>query len=173
MPNFNTDIPQYYSSFYEVDVNIPYLEDWLAQYGTIEGETLDMDPDFQRAHVWDDEKRIKYVEHLLRGGRSSCNIYWNHPEHGGSFKGVMQLVDGKQRVEAVRKFMRNDLPIFRHTLEHWEGPFRIGYGLRMCIGTLQTRAEVLQWYLDLNDGGVVHTTDELDKVRALLAAEGL
>jgi hypothetical protein len=29
----------------------------------------------------------------------------------------------------------------------------------------------LQWYLDLNDGGVVHTKEELDKVRGLLTLE--
>lgn len=172
MPNYNTDIPQYYVAKYEVDVGLKYLEEWLAQYGTIEGETLEMNPDFQRAHVWDDAKRIKYVEYIMRGGTSSRHIYWNHPGHMGSFKGAMQLVDGKQRIEAVRRFMRDDLPIFGHTREHWDGPIRIGYGLHMCIGSLQTRAEVLQWYLDLNDGGVVHTANELNKVRAMLAAEG-
>lgn len=30
------------------------------------------------------------------------------------------------------------------------------------------RAQVLRWYLALNDGGVVHTEDELFKVRRLL-----
>ncbi len=40
-----------------------------------------------------------------------------------------------------------------------------------CVNDLQTRAEVLQWYLDLNEGGVVHTSEELNRVRAMLAKE--
>lgn len=86
----------------------------------------------------------------------------------------MVLVDGKQRLEAVRKFMRNELPIFD------------GYYLKDCepkilrmtdadlvfsVNNLKTRKEVLQWYLDLNDGGVLHTEEELAKVRSLLKKE--
>jgi hypothetical protein len=35
----------------------------------------------------------------------------------------------------------------------------------------KTRAEVLQWYLDLNTGGVVHTDEEIAKVERMLEAE--
>jgi hypothetical protein len=40
------------------------------------------------------------------------------------------------------------------------------------VNELKTRREVLQWYLDLNAGGVVHTTKEIERVRELLAKEG-
>jgi len=43
--------------------------------------------------------------------------------------------------------------------------------LKMNINGLQTRKELLTWYLDLNDGGTVHTKEELDKVKEML--EGL
>lgn len=39
------------------------------------------------------------------------------------------------------------------------------------VNELRTRAEVLRWYLQLNSGGVVHTEEELARVRALLEAE--
>lgn len=39
------------------------------------------------------------------------------------------------------------------------------------MNDLDTQAEVLQWYLDINSGGVVHTEAELDKVRWLLEVE--
>ena len=38
----------------------------------------------------------------------------------------------------------------------------------MGINNLKTRGQVLEWYLQLNDRGVVHTKEELDKVRRLL-----
>jgi hypothetical protein len=39
------------------------------------------------------------------------------------------------------------------------------------VNDLKTREEVLQWYLDLNSGGVVHTEEELNRVREMLEKE--
>jgi len=39
------------------------------------------------------------------------------------------------------------------------------------MNTLRTKAEVLEWYLQLNSGGVVHTEAELKRVRKLLVRE--
>jgi hypothetical protein len=39
------------------------------------------------------------------------------------------------------------------------------------VNDLKTKAEVLQWYLDINSGGVVHTETELEKVKRLLTKE--
>jgi len=39
------------------------------------------------------------------------------------------------------------------------------------ISLLQTHAEVLQWYIDINSGCVIHTTEEIQKVKDMLAEE--
>lgn len=158
---------------YRITVGWSYLETSLADWDnrSVPGFLgLDLDPEFQRAHVWDDERRIKFVEYCLKGGHSSREIYFNHPNWQGSYKGQMVLVDGKQRLEAVRKFMRNELPIFegfflkdfQDRLPHFEG------SLYFNVNSLKTEKEVLQWYIDLNDGGVAHTKEEIDKVRKML-----
>ena len=41
----------------------------------------------------------------------------------------------------------------------------------MNINNLQTRKEVLQWYIELNSGGTVHTDAEIDRVKKLLRKE--
>ena len=43
--------------------------------------------------------------------------------------------------------------------------------LSINIATLKTRKEVLQWYLDFNTGGVIHTDKEINKVKDLLRKE--
>jgi hypothetical protein len=43
--------------------------------------------------------------------------------------------------------------------------------LKMQVNNLQTRKEVLTWHLQTNDGGVVHSAEELERVRGLLAKE--
>jgi len=90
-------------------------------------------------------------------------------------QGQMVLVDGKQRLEAVRKFLRNELPVFKHTIEEFEDKKIMlrssNANFIFKVNNLKTRKEVLQWYLDLNSGGVVHTSEEIEKVRRLLEQE--
>ena len=160
-------------SRYSVNVPWTYLEPWLAEQ--TEHCALELDPEFQRAHVWDDIKRSRYIEYVLREGHSSKDIYFNCPNYvgGGGATGTMVLVDGKQRFEAVRKYLNNDLPAFGILMKDMDDSLRslTGPGFLLHINDLQTHTEVLQWYLDLNEGGVAHTEDELSKVRAMLMKE--
>jgi len=87
----------------------------------------------------------------------------------GSLKGVMELVDGKQRFEAARKFMRNEISVFGSLYRDFTDHLPLQVSFSINVNNLKTRAEVLQWYIDLNAGGVAHTDDEISKVRAMLA----
>lgn len=146
---------------------IPKIEeDWITNLG------LEIDPDFQRAHVWNETQQIRYVEHILREGQSGRDLYFNHPGWMKSFKGTFVLVDGKQRLQAVRRFMNNEIGIFGgHLFKDFEDKLTYRPSFTVHINDLKTRAEVLQWYIDLNAGGVAHTEEEINKVRELLKAE--
>ena len=164
------DIPQYSRARYATDVPLTHIPDWISRNNR-ELE-LDMDPDFQRAHVWTEDKQIHYLKHILRGGTSARDIYWNHPGWMGNWKGTMVLVDGKQRLEAIRLFLNNEVKVYGSHFCDYEDPRGLTLlGVKMHVNDLQTRVEVLQWYLDMNDGGVVHTSEEIEKVRALLEEE--
>ena len=169
MPRFQ-DIPQFTrAANYRIDVAWDYMfADWLPEM--IERADLDIDPPFQRAHVWTEEQQIRYCEFILRGGHSSKEIYINHPGWNKSFEGIGVLVDGKQRLEAARRFMENEIPVFGYYRKEYTDriPMLVAK-FSVNINDLQTDAEVLQWYLDLNSGGVVHTEEELEKVRKMLS----
>lgn len=157
---------------YAIDVSWSYLEYTLKSW---EGYgNLDLDPDFQREHVWDEVKQIRYVEYILKGGKSSRDIFFNQPYWPSvKLSHRLELVDGKQRLEAVRKFLRNDLPIFGgYKITDFDGrPSISDASFKFHVNDLPQRKMVLQWYLDLNDGGVVHTDEELNKVRQMLFEE--
>ena len=57
---------------YRVDVMWSYLFSHLNHYNESYG--IDLDPDFQRAHVWAEAQQIAYVEYQLRGGISGKDI---------------------------------------------------------------------------------------------------
>lgn len=174
------DIPQMTrDANYQVNQPWDSLEDWLERERC--EVKLDINPDFQRAHVWDEEKQRRYVEFCLRGGKGSNVLRFNCVGWMDDFRGPFVLVDGKQRLEAVRKFLRSDLRVFfnihpngsGYLYEDFEDHMRITHhDFVMMINNLETRRDVLRWYLDINDGGVIHTDDEIRKVQKMLEAEG-
>lgn len=166
------DIPRFtQDGTYEIDVFLNTLElllnGWEKDYG------IDFNPDFQRGHVWTEEQQIAYVEFLLRGGKSAKIIYFNSPAFG-DFSSLSELdstllcVDGLQRLTAVLRFLRNEIKVFENYYSEYTDSPRIYTALKFNVNCLTTRKEVLEWYLQLNGGGTVHTTAELDRVRQLL-----
>lgn len=164
-----SDIPKM-TSFGSYSVTVPWgsIERTLESYR--QGYDLELDPEFQRAHVWTEDKQIAYVQYILRGGHSSRDIFFNASNwNGGSQGGKMYLVDGKQRLEAVRRFMNNEIPAFGTLLKDYEDkPDFLRHSFNFRVNDLATYSEVLQWYIDLNDGGVAHTKEEIQKVRDML-----
>lgn len=165
------DIPQLTrDGHYRADTSLEDLQCAVERYQSQYG--LNIDPDFQRPHVWNQDKQTKFIEFILRGGNSARIIYLNHPGWMKSFDGEMVLVDGKQRLSAALAFLNNEIPVFDgHYFQEFTDRIHSGIYFTFCINNLKTRKEVLQWYLDLNTGGVVHTNEEIEKVRNLLDKE--
>ena len=132
---------------------------------------LDLDPDFQRGYVWTEAQQIAYVEYRLKGGGAGVNrILFNCVGHMGSYLGPFQIVDGKQRLNSAMRFLKNEIPAFGYYYVEYEDRLR-NVDFIFNINKLETRKEVLQWYLDLNTGGTVHTSSEIEKVKRLIAEE--
>jgi len=167
------DIPKFPRSAYEVDVPWGYIENHLKSLLSEGPGGLNLDPDFQRAHVWTEDQQRAYIEYQLMGGDVSRNIVFNCAHWGalGREEGTVELVDGKQRLEAVRKFMRGDLEVFGQTVEEFGHMPAMDYRLRFIVCALETREEVLSLYLKINAGGTPHSKRELYKVRKLLEKE--
>lgn len=161
------DIPQITRATYHVNWGWDYIEFSLQTFR--EYYELNLEPDFQRSHVWDREQQVKYVEHVLRNGPSGRAIYFNAPnfQSNKSIGKPMILVDGLQRLTSVRKFMNNQLQAFGLYHREFEGRMSHQVNFDVYINDLTERKDVLQWYLDLNSG-VAHTSDELERVQGLL-----
>ena len=164
------EIPRFIEGHDVVDIPIFGIQRQLEHYQEYYG--LDANPDFQRAHVWNREQQISFVEHVLRGGRNTV-IRWNCPGWSQNRRdsGPVQLVDGKQRLEAVLAFISNQIPAFGTKYQDYTGKLEITTGLKFMMNSLQTRTQILQWYLEINRGNVAHTREELEKVEILLEKE--
>jgi hypothetical protein len=148
------------------------LTEWEQESG------LNLCPDFQRGHVWREAQQTAFMEYCLRGGQSGLIIYFNKPSwhlsvEAGAYDDFV-CVDGLQRLTAIRRFLRGEIPAFGHRYPDFEDSIIKApnvTGVRFNVNALQTRAEVLNWYLQMNDGGTPHTAEEISRVKALLEAE--
>ena len=83
----------------------------------------------------------------------------------------MVCVDGLQRFTAIERFVNDEIKVFGCLFSEYEDSVRMSNTIKININDLQTREEVLQWYIDFNSGGTVHTDEEIDKVKMLLEKE--
>jgi len=149
-----------------LDLLVGTIDRYVKEYG------LDLNPDFQRAHVWDMEKRVKYVEFILKGGKSNP-IYFNCVGWRMGGTGEMVIVDGKQRLTSLLMFLNNEFPVLKDMDNEGIGFYakefdRIPNDIEVVVNDLPNRKLVLEWYLQMNKGNVAHTKEELDKVEKML-----
>jgi hypothetical protein len=171
--NWYSDVPKFPACNYRISVAWSDIERTLARWA--KSYDLDLNPDFQRGHVWTEAQQIAFVEYALRVPTAGLEIYFNHPHWMGSFDGHFQLVDGKQRLEAARRFIANEIPACGHLCKNivWPRKHDISDDVQFYfnIASLLTRAEVLNWYLNFNSGGTPHAQEEIARVRELLEKE--
>lgn len=164
------------ASIWATDATLNRVESMLDTFREDYG--LDLEPDFQRGHVWNDAQRQRFIEGIFRGTvpQSLQTITLNGAEWEiptpCELPRAIQIVDGLQRLTAVRKFMAGEIKPFDLTIEQLSeagfSPARVGYRLRFQVFAFRTRRELLQYYLDINAGGVVHSQSEIERVKALL-----
>jgi hypothetical protein len=163
------DIPQFPFASYRCNIGWGYLEDWLTSHD--EYYKLDLDPPYQRGYVWTMEQKTAYIEYQLRGGFSGRDIFWNCPNwmSRGEIKGnKMEIVDGKQRISAVREFLVDEVPAFGLLRSQFEGSQRLHEGFIFHINNLSDPKDVVEWYLGINRGGSIHTDEDLRPAYELL-----
>lgn len=168
---------------YTVDWPLNMLEQTLlgVQEGVEQqGGSFELNPDFQRGHVWTDAQRSAYAEAFIRKdvtGRIlfNCPGWANASRDGDIPAQTFQCIDGLQRLTTMRMFLAGQVQVFGglHAADLKGSPFdpfRMSYRLQIGIYEFSHRQELLDFYLRLNQGGTPHSSDELERVRGLLDA---
>jgi hypothetical protein len=161
------------------DVDIAYINESLERYFKV--YNLDLNPDFQRGHIWSQEQQIKYIESLVKGfvGLAARTITFNNPSFGRdkdkhSDLDQMLCIDGLQRLNAIMGFVNKKFTIFEKEL----GGVDLNYfnkssfslqtqTIKFQIMNMQTKLEVLNYYINFNSGGTPHTENEINRVKSM------
>lgn len=166
------------SAQYETDIMFSHLEQALASYKKDWGG-LELDPDFQRGHVWTPAQQRHFIENILRGVVSTSGYLvqfncpnWDADKYEGDLPRGFQCIDGLQRITAVRKFLAGDVFPFGLSVTDLDDSSysmnRTLFRFRFAVHNFESRADLLQHYLDLNAGGTPHTDEEIQRVALML-----
>lgn len=137
---------------------------------------VDMDPAYQRGHVWEPAQESAFVGYLLKGGKAGpiwVNRYEDATTGGANwFDLPVTIIDGKQRLTALIHWTQGEIPATLNGKDIWYKDLsiidrRMLPHLDVCYVNM-TENDQMRLYLNLNSG-IAHTTDELDRVRGLLA----
>lgn len=170
-----------FQASYTVDVSLGDLEGFLdGCRKDMErfGGKLDLNPDFQRGHVWQEAQQVAYVESLIRK-RAPLVIQFNcrgwsdvsDGSNGDIPPHHLECVDGLQRLTSIRRFMAGEISAFDGlSAGDLKGspfsPLRIR--IQVQIHEFCWRRELLQYYLDFNTNGTPHSSSEIARVQSLL-----
>lgn len=144
------DIPQFTRvGSWQTNMEWKYFLEWIDE--NIKESNLQLNPDFQRGHVWTEEQQTAYIEFRLRGGSSGKIVYFNCPGWMCGFDGDFVCVDGLQRITAIKKFMNNEIKAFGTYYKDFEDKFPRNLDMIVNVNNLKTREEVLQWYIEMNE----------------------
>ena len=137
----------------------------------IEKYNLQMNPDFQRGHVWTEDQQIAYIEFILRGGKSGRDFYFNWNIDNNEYI----CVDGLQRTTALERFVNGEIKVFDQYFSEFDFCKRKAdhnplpeYKIRVYQNNLVSRKEILEWYVDMNAGGTPHTNNEIERVKMMI-----
>lgn len=168
---------------YSVDVAYSDTE-WQIQRYAESYDGFDENPDFQRGHVWTQEQQIKFVEATIKGtvgdtGRTitlNCPDFQRDQSSDSDLKGFV-VVDGLQRLTAMRKFLKGEFRIFSDVIDggcDYEYFLNTKFSLKRMVGfrfsvlNYQYKRELLDYYIAFNDGGTVHSVDEINRIKNML-----
>jgi|TARA_Y100001934_G_scaffold283268_1_gene401675 hypothetical protein len=162
---------------YQADYNWDILETSIAKLGAAYGG-LELNPDFQRGHVWAPSQQQHFIENCLRGvvGSDGFLIQFNCPDWSEllnvetDLPAGLQCVDGLQRYTAVTEFIKGNVKPFGLTADVLKNtqfsPKR--FHMKVAIHSFTRRADLLEHYLSINAGGTPHSANEIERVRGLL-----
>lgn len=149
---------------------------------------IDLDPEYQRGHVWEDGQRSAYMGALLEGraNDSSAIVLFDNFATNQKFATdqdsdtlMYEVVDGKQRLTSIYKFLANEVSarfydgyeVYYEDLDKMNH-LAVRNGITVGVGIVGhlSKKGVLELYLALNTGGTLHTSAEIDRVKALVDA---
>lgn len=158
--------------------DLKYIKDTLADWET-RYDVVELNPDFQRGHVWTEDQQINFIESLLRNsvGESALTIHFNNPYYKGhkpkniDLPKGFQCIDGLQRLTAILKYLDGKLYPFGQDINFFNSQYEYSSSylhIYIAIYAYEKKKDLLEHYLAINNSGTVHSAEELNRVKGMI-----
>jgi hypothetical protein len=137
---------------------------------------LEMNPDFQRGHVWTPAQQQSFIENVIRGlvSESAMLIQFNCPnweddDVESDLPMGLQCIDGLQRYTAVQAYLNGEFKPFGLSIDDMK---HSGFALhrhhfKIAMFNFKNKVDILDHYLAFNCAGTPHSEEEIARVRAM------
>ena len=150
------------------------LVDWEDRYKVVE-----LNPDFQRGHIWSEHQQTKFIEGMLKNtvSESSLTIHFNNPYYRGyepkntDLPNGFQCIDGLQRLTAILKYLNGELYPFGYDVNFFNTQYEYSGSylyIYIAMYSYEKKKDLLEHYLAINEGKTVHTDEELNRVKGMI-----
>lgn len=166
----------------KISYHLNYLKKFLdeEEKTAIEnGGKFELNPDFQRGHIWSVGQQIHFIENLLKG-IAELKIIFNCPTWNAisnvDTTDINQFdfvcLDGLQRITAVLDFIDMKFKIFNNTYSHEDlkGTYfdLKKYKFNIEMYNFDNKRDMIKFYIDYNTGGTPHSESEILRVKKML-----
>ena len=144
-----------------IQQNVLVIDEFLYRMSREDGSIYF--PDYQRDLVWDAHQKEMLIDSIVRGIPIG-SIFVNESP---SF--MWEVVDGKQRLDAIYSFTQNEFSYRGTYWKDWTLSMKRGFTFTTLLThrtSFQTRKEVLELYCRINWAGTLHTVEELERIDA-------
>lgn len=146
------------------------IESWVSYF---ERDRIVTELDYQREYVWEKDQQQMFLNSILMGLPLGCiSVVKNKNEF------VYEIVDGKQRLTTLRKFVENEISVnidgeevFYKDLNMAERNMFESCDLPMVRLIDASRLDKLNYFMTLNFGGVAQSESHKNKVKGLIEKE--
>jgi len=159
---------------------LPYLTDVV--HGLIGQPAWNLNPTYQRAACWTDIQARRFMGHFLAAGPVPAIFVQRYRDSKNAPTGVNwldlsnEVVDGQQRLRAMLRWLADEIPaemdngdlLWYRDLNKTERRTLPSVHVSFVDMPIKER---LRFYIRLNRGGTVHTEEEIQRVRDLLAEQ--
>lgn len=124
---------------------------WSIQeiYQKIKSGKLRLSPDYQRNEIWQNDKKTAFIESLFMGIIVPPIYVVEIPGEDILDDSTYEVVDGKQRLTTVEKFLRGDLTLEKKSLEYYKDLFGGKVFAEIIENHSEQTSEMLSSVLDI------------------------
>lgn len=131
---------------------------------------VDMNPDYQRDHVWELSDKISLIDSIMNNSDIGKFLF-NRRDYVDAETPLYEIIDGKQRVSAILEFIedRFEYKGLKFSQMHLRDQHQIK-GKVVNIAEVQnsTKEQLINLFIKVNTSGRIMSKDHLDKVRKML-----